>query len=458
MRLSRVLRLLATLWSVEGPRSVCDRLLDRFHEEARRRRFRRVRTGAPLGVSSPVVILSAAPPSPRFGGVQAQLLTRLRAMEARGQPYAILYPETRRSFRLEASAGGVRRCTFIPGAAAVSPPALADRELRNVALRALDLARASVLHLEGLGPLAPGALLGGERSFRLVLSLHDFALFCPRPHLLERPWSRFCEYCRDLPRCAECLRVDWPVPEGFQAERRRIAGELLRSADALVFPSTFLQAAHQRLFPRLPAGRMRVLEPPATGPVLGRLGRPQAGNRLHVGFVGGARPHKGSQVLEDLIRGLPPGERASFRWTVLGGGEPEVLSRLRRLPHVRVRGYYRYGALPRLLERLEVHVVLILSIVPESYSLALTEAVRARVPVIAFDRGAIGERIRRFGGGVLVPPEDGPDGIREALLSLHKRRGEPISADTGALGTHGDAVAREMEALYQELLAEPSAG
>ena len=125
----------------------------------------------------------------------------------------------------------------------------------------------------------------------------------------------------------------------------------------------------------------------------------------HAALVGGVQPHKGALVFEEVVRLLP-----NLRWSAYGGGDPELLMRLRRLG-VRVRGYYRNGTLPDLLRRDAVDLALLLSIVPESYSLVLDECVEAGVPVVAFDLGAVADRLPRLGAGTLVPLEVGAAGI-----------------------------------------------
>ncbi|HEX6862367.1 MAG TPA: glycosyltransferase, partial [Thermoanaerobaculia bacterium] len=121
----------------------------------------------------------------------------------------------------------------------------------------------------------------------------------------------------------------------------------------------------------------------------------------------GVQAHKGALVFEEVAK------RVDLRWTVYGGGDPELLTRLRRLPKTRVRGYYRAGTLPRLLRRDGVDLALLLSIVPESYSLVLDECAAADVPVIAFRLGAVGDRLT---SGRLVPLEEGAEGIVRALM------------------------------------------
>jgi glycosyl transferase family 1 len=129
-------------------------------------------------------------------------------------------------------------------------------------------------------------------------------------------------------------------------------------------------------------------------------------------LVGGVQAHKGALVFEDVVKRM---EGSGLRWTAYGGGEPELLARLRRLPRVRIRGYYRSGTLPRLLRRDRVDVALLLSIVPESYSLVLDECVSAGVLVLAFDLGAVGERLPQLEAGSLVRLEEGAEGVVRAL-------------------------------------------
>lgn len=357
----------------EGLLAFRDRTLDRLAEARRRRSF----SPAPPGwrpAPVPVLHLSATPPAPRLGGVQAHLLRSLTA------DTALLYPEAG-GWRLEVQGRSVTYEGF-------------ERAVRS----AVELLGATSLHVEGLAGLPLQSLLG-FRDLNLTIALHDFAAFCPRPHLLEHPQLRFCWYSRDLVRCARCLGKE----EAYQAERRAVAAELLASA-SLIFPSDFLRRTYMELFPGLDPERHRIV-PPTSG--IAPLPPREPGPVRHVALVGGAQAHKGALVFEEVAK------RVDLRWTVYGGGDPELLTRLRRLPKTRVRGYYRAGTLPRLLRRDGVDLALLLSIVPESYSLVLDECAAADVPVIAFRLGAVGDRLI---SGRLVPLEEGAEGIVRALM------------------------------------------
>jgi glycosyltransferase involved in cell wall biosynthesis len=76
---------------------------------------------------------------------------------------------------------------------------------------------------------------------------------------------------------------------------------------------------------------------------------------------------------------------------------------------------YRAGALPSLLARHRVGLVVLPSIVPESYGLTLSESWLAGAAAAAFDHGALAERIRRHGGGWVAPLESGAAGLAEIV-------------------------------------------
>ena len=181
----------------------------------------------------------------------------------------------------------------------------------------------------------------------------------------------------------------------------------------MVYPSGFLRDRHLELFPGLAAG-------PAPGD---RARRPAApgvrrsageGPARHVAYIGSVLPHKGALVFEEVVRELPA--EKPIRTSV------ERLRRRRRgLLHSPAPAPPRAGArllppgsLVDVLRRDRVDLALLLSIVPESYSLALSECLAAGVPVVAFDHGAIAERVRRHGGGLLVEPRDRGGGDRPA--------------------------------------------
>lgn len=170
--------------------------------------------------------------------------------------------------------------------------------------------------------------------------------------------------------------------------------ELLANAERVIFPSAYLRDAY-----RIDGD---IIEP-GIDPV-----------RVHGGgdgiaYAGSVKQHKGAHLLPEIARLL------GKQLHVFGGGDEELFRELRRVPNIVIHGYYRAGTLPRLLARHRIGTVIIPSIVPESFSLVLSEAWMAGAAVVAFDHGAIAERIRREGGGWVVKIEEGAEGLVKAI-------------------------------------------
>ena len=434
--MSGMLHGLTTAWRVvraEGMRAAVDRARDRLDERRERRRAMVVASGT-VG-RAPVVTVLGMPLSPRLGGVPTLIRNRL-AVESSHRPCATLFPDGA-GWRLERRHRGEVRALDAGGAG-----------LREAAAAAVREVGAAALHVEGLAglPLEELSQLAAQGT-RLVVSMHDFSSFCRRPHLVERPGERFCEYCRDLDRCHACLRQDFAVDPGFQARYRERAAGLLQSAEAVVFLSRFLRDIHVDLVPGLDPARLHVIEP-GTPPLVHE--RPRATPMVvpHVAWVGAVQVHKGAHVFEQVVRQLQA-ERVPLRWTALGGGDAGLLARFRALPGVAVRGYWRAGALPTTLRDLGVDLALLPSIWPETYGLTLDECWRAGVPVVAFDHGAMAERVRRLGGGFLVPPAEGAEGIARGVRQALSGPLPDVPAP-GLLPDPAQAAAAHLE-LYRAL-------
>lgn len=463
--IARTLRLAVDLLSAEGPRGLLERLAERGAEL--RERFGERRVGldrAALGdLHAPVLDVLATPLVARGGGVPLQYRAR-RAEEARMRTVALLAPDAG-AWTLRLTRGGVTTRTRLAPCPGVErsgwvdggPGGGAGAAVKTV-LEAARLVGAGIVNVEGAAGWSPAALRAlAESGPRLVLSLHDFALFCPRPNLVEEPGARFCGYSTDAERCRACLGATWSLPPAFLAAWRGEAGALLAGAEAVVYPSPFLMRRHAELFPGARPRLARVIEPAAPGaggepaPATRAVGRE---GLARVAFVGAFRPHKGALVFLELVRASSLCGRP-VRWSILGSGEPSLV-RAARSAGVGSAGHFRAGSLPRRLAADGVDVALLLSIWPEAWSLTLSECRAAGVPVVAFDHGAIGERIAAEGGGVLVPVENGAEGIESMLAKVLTGEVAVPPFRGGPAESPGRRAAEERSELYRALLGGAS--
>lgn len=404
----------------EGAASAFRRARERLQEAGRLRQLlgRGVLSTAD---TAPLLNVSMVPPQRRLGGVPIQMQSRLD-VERELRTVAWLYP------------GILEHSSPVPHARLARPFAptrrLADPAFANALQDALDRTSARAIHLEGTwGVPLETVVQFAEQGLSVILGLHDVSLYVPWAHLGDPSQS------------------ESATPREELEARRAVARRLLRSAAAITVPSVFLRDQIRQLFdlPGLAATVIAPGLPEAPEVARSAIHRKTAGEARAVAFAGSVKPHKGGRLLPEIIGGAGR-DRAS--WHVFGGGDEKLLRPLRRQKGVRVHGYYGAGGLPRLLTRHAIDLVVLPSIVPESFGLTLSESWQAGVPVVALDQGAFGERIAREGGGWLVPPEHGAAGIAAAIVRWMD--GERLPEVPSTIPTSRDAANAHL-ALYRRL-------
>lgn len=309
--------------------------------------------------------------------------------------------------------------SFQIGGGSASERSARQSQVLSYVVRALG---ARVVHVHDASALERSALL--ELDARIVVSLHDFQLFCRRPHLIDSQTGGFCGYSTDAVRCSRCLAgaAGFGVEVDTSQETwRRDSARLVDRADALVAPSRFMVAAVCDLFPvRDPEGRLHVIEHGRARAARSRESLPVGHSRgaMRVVFLGQFHEIKGSRVYAAIVRELASDPR--FRFAIVGGiVDHQALDEMRRVARVETVGWYERGTVEELLEP-GSDVVTFTSVAPESSSYTLSEALSAGVPVIAFDRGAVGERLRRIGASSFLVSCAG--GFVERLRELAERK------------------------------------
>ena len=81
-------------------------------------------------------------------------------------------------------------------------------------------------------------------------------------------------------------------------------------------------------------------------------------------------------------------------------------------------GIYNKRDLPKLLNDNKIDLVLLLSICPETFSYVLSEVEFAKIPCLAFDIGAIGNRIKKDKIGWTIPYNSSYKEIEEKISKI----------------------------------------
>jgi glycosyltransferase involved in cell wall biosynthesis len=349
--------------------------------------------------------------------------------------------------------------------------------------------RPQCVHFQHLLNLSSG-LLGAARASgaRIVFTLHDYWLSCPRDGLRMREDLSICT-TMDHGVCATCMAgspylvpplqrglagavrraglgrhlhrlhdlaprmtetaLGWlrrasPAPSTLAAGMDRRAATLRRAAenvDLFLAPTSFMRdraidfgvpAEKVRLFP------YGVLRQPPRGR--------RAGARRRFGFVGTLAPHKGAHVLVGAFRGVAdPDLTLDLHGSLTV--QPSYVAALRRAAagdeRIHFHGFFGEGEQDRVFGSLDALVVP--SVWWENSPIVVIEALAAGLAVIASRTGGVPELIPE-GAGLLVPPGD-PAALREAIALVGSgARLAEAQAPVPQKTTNDEA--RELEALY----------
>jgi len=82
-------------------------------------------------------------------------------------------------------------------------------------------------------------------------------------------------------------------------------------------------------------------------------------------------------------------------------------------------GAYTHADLVDLIEANRINLAFFPSVCPETFSYVTEEMIRLDLPIVAFDLGAPGERLRGYRNGRLCP-EVSAESALSTLLALHQ--------------------------------------
>jgi len=264
-------------------------------------------------------------------------------------------------------------------------------------LRTLGVAHVHIHNLVGyptsMTRYLAAALVGSLTTYDVTV--HDYQHWCPRITLVGITG----QYCGepDLDSCQRCVNhLGSPVGANSVREWRDGHEQLLRGARMVFTPSN---DAAQRLARQLPglAVQVRPHEVITTAPDV-RTPR-SASKAIRVGVIGAISAVKGREVLARLATyAAKNAERVTF--VVIGTISKQAA--LTSLGNVRVTGRYDESALDEILVREQLDVIFFSAVWPETYSYTLTAALKVGLPIVAFDLGAIPERLRSHGVGTIL--------------------------------------------------------
>lgn len=188
-------------------------------------------------------------------------------------------------------------------------------------------------------------------------------------------------------------------------EWRKNSQEFLSAASEVIVPSAYVKGVLNKFFE---LKKVRVIE---HGVDLDRGQKTwPMGQVRNIAFIGVMCPHKGIEILEGLARIAPD----DLKIHLFGTLPPGKNFGSKIIEH----GRYERGELPDLVKENKIDLICVFSLWPETYSYTATEAIASGVPVVAFDLGAISERIKRDGVGFTIPYTRRSEKVLEGIMKI----------------------------------------
>ncbi len=268
-------------------------------------------------------------------------------------------------------------------------------------------ALAEIINQNGVSALLVSSLIGHSldvlnTDLPTAVVNHDYFPYCPAINI---HFGEVCKRCNGA-RISQCYR-DNPkfnpfvtfLPGERIAVRDQFLALIARPNVTMIVPSQSVQENLSRLdasfravsFVTIPHGYGQVLEKIDTP-------RPQSSERLRILVLGQLSAPKGLELLRGSLDAL-----LQFAEVHLVGCK-ELGKIFKARSGVHVLANYTIDELPGHVAAINPHVGLLLSIVPETFSYALTELMMLGVPVAATRVGSFLERIQHRQNGYLYEP------------------------------------------------------
>jgi GT2 family glycosyltransferase len=293
----------------------------------------------------------------------------------------------------------------------------------------------------------------------IVFSFHDFYAVCPTVKLLDDQLT-FCGGTCSSSH-GECKPELWrdrtlfPLKNNQVKTWQGLMREALSNSDFFVTTSYTTKSIIQKVYPNItdenfaviPHGRDLAMTPP-------KVRAP--GSPLRILVPGNISDPKGARVIRAIAE-MDAGRR--FEFHLLGK------TTLKPQRGVVLHGDYARSDFADIVEQIAPFIGAVLSIWPETYCHTLTEMWAAGLPVVGFDIGAVGERLRKHGGGWLVNDFTPASVARrlEAIAADKEEYTRQLSQVRTWQKAHGSVnttarMAAAYDGVYRRVLARRAAG
>lgn len=235
----------------------------------------------------------------------------------------------------------------------------------------------------------------------IVFSFHDYYTICPTVTLLDNH-SKFCSgNCTNS--SGDCSQPLWKNSNLPHLKHKAIHlwrsmfKNALKQCHHFITTSEDTRSRIETYFSDIVSGKFSVIPHGRNFEKMYQLGEcPDKGEAIRIVFPGNISVSKGADLIKKLANEPLPFE---IEIHIVGKFDLLIDKTLNKLVF---HGAYTRDNLSSILEKIRPHIGGVFSIWSETYCHTLTELWSCGIPVMAFDIGAVGDRVRANGGGWLI--------------------------------------------------------
>lgn len=239
-----------------------------------------------------------------------------------------------------------------------------------------------------------------QQHIPVVFSCHDYYTVCPSVKLLDENLRYCAGKCTSSK--GECSNELWPADQLTPLKHNAVHrwqqqfAKALSQCHLLITTSPYTKEMITGCYPQLSDIPFEVIEHGRDFDECSNLASaPVANEPLRILVPGFIARSKGANVLRELAATLPATE---VQWHLLG----DICAGSDLPGTVIEHGPYHRSGLAERVRAIRPHAGAVFSVWPETWCHTLTEMWAAGLPVLGFDIGAVGDRLRQSNAGWLV--------------------------------------------------------
>ena len=278
-------------------------------------------------------------------------------------------------------------------------------------LQQLGVAEVHIQNLAGYSDTMPDYLATAlaNSSVPYKITVNDYQYWCPRINLVGlsgyycgEPSALSCQICIDTLGSPFGTPLIWRWRAGHERLLRGAIQVLTPSRDAASRIERHLPGLSVEVKPYEPVPQDSIATPSPVKDFVWHNVNARASDTSRIGIIGAISVGKGSQVLEDVAQYAISNE-LPLDFVVIGYTDRDAT--FSEMDNVSILGSYEDSELDYILSQLDLDAIWFPAVWPETYAYTLSAALKTGIKLVAFDLGAVAERIRYSGDGILLELE-----------------------------------------------------